>query len=90
MKVLEGFKLRKLGRDYIVTAEGLKRVNFNKMIALNATAAYLWQQIEDGRDFDAPALAAMLVEKYEVSEEVALKDSEILISRWVEAGIIGE
>ena len=42
MKIKKGFVLRQLLGEYVVTGEGLERVNFNKIISLNATAAYLW------------------------------------------------
>lgn len=46
MKIKEGFRMRTLGRDHIVVAEGLQLINFNKMIVLNDTATYLWNEIQ--------------------------------------------
>lgn len=86
MKLKEGFRLRNLCREYIVVAEGLQQVNFNKMIALNATAAYLWQNVE-GKDFTVQDLADLLTAEYEVDAETALKDSETIAQKWIEAGI---
>lgn len=86
MKIVEGFKLRKLGREYIVVGEGLKQVNFNKMVSLNETAAYLWESVA-GKDFTKEDLVKQLLERYEVSEETASKDVDILIEKWVEAGL---
>lgn len=87
MKLKKGFVLRQLLGEYVVTGEGLERVNFNKIISLNATAAYLWEQIQD-KDFDAEKLCDLLVDHYEVDRETALKDSETLINSWKEAGLI--
>lgn len=86
MRLKEGFRLRNLCREYIVVAEGLQQVNFNKMIALNATAAYLWQNVE-GKEFTVQDLADLLTAEYEVDAETALKDSEIIAQKWMEAGI---
>lgn len=86
MKLKEGFKMRKMGRDFIVTAEGMNTINFNRMISLNATAAYLWENLQ-GREFTTEDMAAMLLEKYEVAPEVAKADSEVLAQKWIEAGI---
>ena len=47
MKVKDGFKMRTLLGEHIVVAEGLKNINFNKMISLNASAAYLWESVAD-------------------------------------------
>ena len=35
MKIKEGFKLRTIVGEHIVTGEGLSQVNFNKIISLN-------------------------------------------------------
>ena len=48
MKTIEGFKLRKLGNEYILVGESMALINFNKMITLNETAAFLWQEAEKG------------------------------------------
>ena len=88
MKALSGFRLRPLGNDYILISEGLERIDFNKMITMNGTAAYLWQQIADGSDFDAQKLADLLTKEYEVSTEQALEDVQQTITKWRNAGII--
>jgi len=86
MKIVEGFKLRKLGREYIVVGEGLQQVNFNKMISLNETAAYLWEEIQ-GKEFTKEDLVKLLLDKYEVDEATASKDVEALVGKWIEAGL---
>lgn len=88
MKVKNGFKLRPLGREFILVGESVEQVNFNKMITMNETAAYLWQKVADGKDFDAAMLAGYLTEEYEVSDEQALKDAQMTIETWLNAGII--
>lgn len=89
MKLKEGFRLRPLGREFIVVAEGMQQVNFNKMIALNATAAYLWKNVE-GKDFTIQDLADLLTAEYEVDAQTALKDSETIAQKWLEAEIATE
>ena len=75
--------------EYVVTGEGIERVNFNKIISLNATAAYLWEQVQ-AKDFEVKDLANLLTEKYEVSMETALEDSQKLADSWKDAGLIDE
>lgn len=89
MKIIEGFKLRSLGKEFIVTAEGLSQVNFNKMASLNQSAAYLWQQVE-GRDFTVEDLTDLLCEKYDVDRAVAAADAERLARSLIAAGIVSE
>ena len=88
MNVKKGFKLRPLGREFILVGESVEQVNFNKMITMNETAAYLWEKVADGKDFDAKLLADLLTAEYEVSDEQALKDAEMTVETWLNAGII--
>lgn len=87
MKIKEGFVLRSLGNEQIVAGEGLEQINFSKLISLNASAAYLWQEIED-KEFDEQMLAALLAEKYGIDPNIALADVRELIESWIVAGII--
>lgn len=89
MKIIEGFKLRQLGTDYVVVAESMELVNFNKMLSLNSSAAYLWESVE-GKDFSEEDLANLLLERYDVSKEVALADSKSIAKAWLEAGVIAQ
>lgn len=86
MKATEGFRLRKLGQEFIVVGEGLAQVNFNKMISLNSSAAYLWESIQ-GKEFTVNDLAQLLVDKYGIDMDLALKDSASIADAWVNAGI---
>ena len=86
MKTVEGFTLRSLAKEYIITAENIKQINFNKMISLNESAAYLWQSV-NGKEFTADTLADLLVARYEIDRETALRDSEAIMVKWKDAGI---
>lgn len=90
MKTIKGFRLRPLGKEYIITAEDVSQINFNKMIALNETAAYLWTAFEDGKEFSVEDLADKLLEQYDVDRETALADSAMIAGKWIEAGIAEE
>ena len=90
MKTIKGFRMRKLGLEYIITAEGVELINFNKMIALNESAAYLWESVQEMEEFSVDTLADLLVEQYGIDRELALKDSASVAQKWVEAGIAEE
>lgn len=89
MKIIEGFVLRPLGDEFIITGEGPAQVNFNKMISLNSTAAYLWRSVE-GREFSADDLTALLLEEYDVDEATASKDALAIVNKWIEIGLVEE
>lgn len=89
MKTIEGFVLRPLGEEYIVIGEGIAQVDFNKMISMNSSAAYLWRNVE-GKEFTVEDLKDLLLEEYEVDPVTALSDAEAVARKWIEAGIVSE
>ncbi|MGM9785398.1 MAG: PqqD family protein [Candidatus Cryptobacteroides sp.] len=86
MRIKKGFILRDICGEKIVSGEGLENINFNKLISLNSTAAFLFAKVE-GKEFSAEEMADMLVEEYGIDKELALKDSANLCNAWAEAGI---
>lgn len=86
MKIVEGFRLRYVMGQAAVIGEGACQVNFNKLITLNESAAYLWSSVE-GKDFDALVLTELLCEKYGIDAEVARKDAEVILNQWLEIGL---
>ena len=88
MKVIPGFALRPLGNEYLLIAESVDLVNFNAMITLNESAAYLWRNVADKPSFDEQTLTDLLLAEYEVSPEQALADARKTIASWKEAHII--
>lgn len=87
MRIKDGFRLRDVMGQATVIGEGVGQVNFNKLITLNATAAWLWKQVES-IDFDVQTLSDLLVSKYEIDAELARQDAEALVSKWVEIGLV--
>ena len=87
MRIKEGFVLRTICGQHVVSGEGTANVNFSKLVSLNDSAAYLFKAVQ-GRDFTAETLADLLLEEYDVDRETALKDAETLCSQWTEIGIV--
>lgn len=87
MKIIEGFRLRDVMGQATVIGEGTGQVNFNKLITLNSTAAYLWRSIE-GKEFDSDTLAALLIKEYGIEEELAAKDAAAILNKWIEIGLV--
>ena len=88
MKVIPGFALRPLGNEYLLIAESVELVNFNAMITLNESAAYLWRNVADKPSFDEQTLADLLLAEYEVSPEHALADARKTIASWQDAHLL--
>lgn len=86
MKLKEGFVLRTICGENVISGEGTKNINFSKLISLNETAAFLYRKAQ-GIEFTAETLADFLTDEYEVDKATALKDAEVLCRQWVDAGI---
>ena len=86
MKIKEGFVLRTICGQSVVSGEGTANVNFSKLVSLNDSAAYLYKKVQ-GLEFTAETLADLLLAEYEVDRETALKDAEALCAQWKEIGI---
>jgi len=89
MKIVNGFTLRPFGKQYILLGESVEQVNFNKMLRMNETAAYLWQEL-DGKEFAVEDMANLLCQEYEVEHAQALADAEVLAQEWLTLGIVTE
>ena len=87
MKLLDGLVLRPLLGEHIVTGEGLSRIDFSRVVSLNATAAWLWEQVE-GKDFTPEDLVGLLTGRYDVDEAQARADVDKLLASWRKAGLI--
>ncbi|MFI3314785.1 MAG: PqqD family protein [Rikenellaceae bacterium] len=87
MRIIEGFKLRSVAGEMIVSGESVAQIDFNKLIALNESAAYLWNEVE-GKDFSIETLADLLVQKYGIDSELATNDATAISQNWLDVGLI--
>ena len=87
MKIIEGFRLRDVMGQATVIGEGVDQVNFSKLITLNASAAFLWKEVE-GKDFEVETLAGLLVGEYGIDETLAARDAKSIAEQWIEAGLV--
>ena len=86
MKIKEGFVLRQMCGENIVAGEGLQHINFNKLLSLNESAAYLWKELE-GKEFTQEDMAELLIARYGIDKKLAMTDSEKLMTVWAEVGV---
>ena len=86
MKIKEGFVLRQMCGENIVSGEGLQHINFNKLISLNESAAYLWKELQ-GKDFTTEEMAELLIQRYGIDKQLAMTDAEKLMASWKEIGL---
>ena len=81
MKIKEGFIIKKLGIGYIVVTVGDASKDFNGVIRLNETGAFLWQSIQDGADSREKLIQAMIDRYEDLNQETAEKDLDEFLGR---------
>ena len=87
MRIIEGFRLRNVMGQATIVGEGVGQIDFNKLITLNDSAAYLWQSVE-GKEFDMQTLANLLVDKYGIDQDTALTDAKAIADKWIDIGVV--
>ena len=88
MKIKKGFVLRQVCGENVVVGEGLDAINFGKLLSLNETAPWLWQQAVEMGDFTVDSLVAKLLEEYEVTEDMARRDVSNIVNEWLKVEVV--
>ncbi|MDR0889712.1 MAG: PqqD family peptide modification chaperone [Oscillospiraceae bacterium] len=88
MKVKEGFVLRAIAGSNIVVPVGEAGLDFNGMITLNESGAFLWRALENDTDIDA--LVKALLGEYDVDEKTARECVVSYIEKLAEAGCLDQ
>jgi len=65
---------------------GQGTVDLSKVHTLNATAAWLWENLS-GKDVTVEQIADLLCERYEVTPEQATSDAHALMQEFEAAGL---
>lgn len=86
MKLKDGFVLRSVGGHSIVVPVGAQVVDFNCMITLNETGAFLWQLLQSERT--AQELTEALLAEYEVDAAVAEADVAQFLKKLQQAELL--
>lgn len=89
MRIKKGFVLRELAGEKIVSGEGLEQLDFNKIVTLNTSAAYIWEHILN-REFDLETMVDLLLDRYDIERSVALQDARRLLDDWISIGLVEE
>ena len=84
MKIKEGFEIQSVCGEYIIVPAGVENVDYSRIISLNETAAYLWQNVADKPSFTIDDMTALLLAEYDVEENIAREDCALIIERWKE------
>lgn len=88
MKTKKGFMLRSVADTHIVVPIGQASVDFNGLITLNETGAFLWEHLSEGCSYDE--LLNSLLSEYDVAEDEARKGIDSFLETARNAGVIEE
>lgn len=72
MIIKKDFILRKIAGEDVVVPIGQNIINFNGVITLNETAAFLWKELKN--DCSKDTLKIKMCQEYDVTEEKAQED----------------
>lgn len=89
MKIKSGYKIRKIAGENVIVSIGTLNVNMTKVISLNDTSVWLWEQL-GGEEFDAERVADLLCGEYDVDHNTALADAGAWIESLRQANLIEE
>lgn len=90
MKIKEGFELQNVCNEYLIIPAGEENVDFSKIISINESAAYLWQNLQTMESFDVDTMVDLLMREYDVEPSVAHEDCVAMLQRWKEIGLVVE
>ncbi len=85
MKIKSGLLLKDVAGNHIVVACD-PSIEFNRILSLNSTGAFIWSILEKGATKDE--LKDRLVSEYDIPEEKALSDLDIFLKRLEDYGVV--
>lgn len=90
MRIRKDLTLRQVGDDFIIVEPGQGKVDMSKVYTLNATTAWLWEQLSTKDKFSKQDIIDLLLQRYDVSESQAQKDIEKLIAVFKKNNLVEE
>lgn len=87
MRLKDGFVVYDLCGTKVVLAQGLANIDFDRVLSLSESAAWLWEEARRQGDFTAESLANALYEEYEITPSDALADVTELVAQWQQEGV---
>lgn len=86
MRIREGFLLRNVAGNNVVVPIGQATLDFNGMMSLNETGAFIFSKMLDGTTKEQ--LIEDLISEYEVEREIAQKDVDDFIKKVEGEGLL--
>ena len=81
MRIKNDFVLREVCGENVIMCEGLKAIDFRKILALNKSAAWLWKEAQAQGDFTVESLTERPLTQYHHHTLRDVHSSAMRISR---------
>lgn len=88
MRIKKGFVLREVCGEQVIMGEGVNALDFGRLLCLNETAAWLWNQASASEEFTVEGLADALCSVYDVTPEQARLDVEKIVNEWKKVNVV--
>ena len=85
MKIKDDFALRKVADSYVVVPVNSITLDFNGVINLNETGAFLFEQLQKG--IEKEELVEKMLDEYDVTREKASADIDLFINKLKDADV---
>lgn len=85
MKIKDDFALRKVANSYVVVPVNSLTLDFNGVINLNETGAFLFEQLQKG--IEKEELVEKMLDEYDVTREKASADIDLFINKLKDADV---
>ena len=85
MKIKNDFVLRKVADSYVVVPVNSLTLDFNGVMNLNETGAFLFEQLQNG--IEKEELVCKMLDEYDDTEEKASADIDAFINKLKDADV---
>lgn len=86
MKRVKEYIQRNIADEIILVPAGQTAEDFNGMITVTESGAFIWDHIEEARDFNH--LVELILEEYDIDRETAAQDASAFLMQMLQAGMI--
>ena len=87
MKLKEGFVIRMVASNWVVMPVGEAVINFNGILVLNDTGAFIWQKLKEGCS-TKDQLIDLITAEYDIDRKQAILDMDCFVAKLTDAGCL--
>lgn len=88
MRIKDDLMLRQISEDWIIVPMGERLSEFNGIMKINETGAFLWKLLEEGATKEV--LVDQLVNEYEIGNEFAREEVRTFLGKLYQIHVLEE